>query len=241
MVFLLLEKFASLSRDYIICVSNADRQSALKHHLISEAKISVIHNGLEPINFLSRDESRKALDLSANKTSIGTVANFYKTKGLDVLVDAISQIDRDLLDKIHLAIIGDGKEKNFLQKKILEYELGPKITLIGNLPDADRYLKAFDVFVLPSRKEGFPFVLLEAMQAGLPIIATKVGGIPEALKDAGLQVPAEDATALADAISELLNDANLAAQFSQRAKQRSQLFTQEKMLEETKNIYEKIT
>lgn len=238
--FLILEKFASLFRDYIICVSDADKESALKHKLIDPAKISVIHNGLAPINFLTRDEAKKALGLRSDQAILGSIANFYKTKGLDILVDAISLLDKQFLNQIHLVIVGEGKERIFIEKKILEYELGPKITLIGKLSDAEKYLKAFDIFLLPSRKEGFPFVLLEAMQAGLPIIASKVGGIPEALEDAGLQVRAEDPKALAEAITKLLNDANLAAQFAQRAEQRSQLFTQEKMLGETKKIYEKL-
>jgi len=238
--YLMLEKFASLFRDYIITVSDADKKSALDNHLISPNKISTIHNGSPSINFLSREEACGKLRLPPDKIILGSVANFYKTKGLDVLIDAISQLNTDLLTKIHLAIIGEGKERILLEKKILEYELGPKVTLIGNLPDAAAYLKAFDVFILPSRKEGFPFVLLEAMQAGLPIIASKVGGIPEGLEDGGLQVPPEDAKALADGITALFSDANLKQQFALRAKQRSQLFSQEKMLEETKKVYEKI-
>ena len=239
--YLALEKTASAYRDFIITVSDADKKAALDNKLIAENKIQTIHNGLPKLQFLEKQEARKKLLLPENKILLGCVANFYKTKGLDILVDAISLLDDKIKNNIHLSIIGRSNHaRDEVRSKILEYELGEKITLIDSLPMAYPYLSAFDVFILPSRKEGFPLVLLEAMQAGLPIVATKVGGIPEALEDGGLQVAPEDPKALADAIQLLINDKNLASQFSQRAKQRSELFSEEKMLSETEKIYQKL-
>jgi glycosyltransferase involved in cell wall biosynthesis len=258
------EKIASSYRDYIICVSDADKESALKHHLIAPNKISTIYNGLPALNFLAKDEACRALNLpphpfpspsglrlrgsdsrrrgikgGGDKFIFVTVANFYKTKGIDILIEAVRLLPGEIKDKSLFAIIGDGSEFENCKLKIEKLKLSPYIKLLGKILDAKQYLKAFDGFILPSRKEGFPFTMLEAMQAGLPIIATNVGGIPEALgDDAGILIKPEDPKALGEAIEAVLEDKNKATELSQKAAERSKLFTQEKMLAETQKIYE---
>src|SRR5258708_19959060 len=97
----------------------------------------------------------------------------------------------------------------------------PRSTLF---PYTTLFRSAFDTFILSSRKEGFPFVILEAMRAGLPIIATKVGGIPEALGNAGILVNPDDAQALARAMENLSADKNFRTTLSQPAQQQSKQF-----------------
>ena len=153
----------------------------------------------------------------------------------------VENIPGEIKDKSLFAIIGDGSEFENCKLKIEKLKLSPYIKLLGKILDAKQYLKAFDAFILPSRKEGFPFAVLEAMQAGLPIIATNVGGIPEALgDDAGILVQPEDPKALNEAIEAVFEDKNKATELSQKAGERSKLFTQEKMLAETQKIYEQI-
>lgn len=255
--YLALEKTASLYRDFIISVSDADKKAALDNNVIAENKIQTIYNGLEQINFLPQDEARKALGLPLPSSSplrgedkgggkkfvFGTVANFYKTKGLDVLVDATSMLDDEIKNKVLFAIIGDGSHlplSPFTRGSTPQGGGGDYIKFLGKIPGASKYLKAFDAFILPSRKEGFPYAILEAMQAGLPVIASKVGGIPEALGDAGILVPADDAKALAGEMQNLLADENLRKALSQKSLERSKLFTEEKMLSETEKIYQKL-
>jgi len=177
---------------------------------------------------------------SQNGIIIGNTSNFYLTKGLDVLVNAIAMLDKKSPPDFFLAILGKGKLQKDLEQQIARLNLGAKIRLLTNLQRADIYLKAFDIFVLPSRKEGLPFALLEAMQAGLPIIATNVGGIPEALGDAGILVEPENPLALAGAIQSLQSNISKQKDLSQKALERSKLFTQEKMLAETEKIYRKL-
>ncbi|MEK7618590.1 MAG: glycosyltransferase [Patescibacteria group bacterium] len=225
MFYLALEKIASSYRDFIIAVSDADKRAALENKIIDGGKIQTIHKGISNIDFLTREEARKQLGLHADKKIYGTIANNYFTKGLDILV-ATGPTYGNLI-----AVIG----KVSAEKKSTD-----NIRYLGYKPNASIYWKAFDIAIFPSRKEGFPFALLEAMQAGLPIIATQVGGIPEALGDAGLLVKPENPTRLAEAIDSLLNSPALAEGLAAKAKQRSQEFTEEKMFSETEKIYLKL-
>jgi glycosyltransferase involved in cell wall biosynthesis len=225
--YLALEKTASSYRDFIITVSDADRNSALQNNLIAANKIQTIHNGISTINFLPKEQARQALGLSdvKNKKIIGAIANGYGSKGIDVLEKASSLMTSESLTIVK----GDNP------KKVTN---DGKFKVDGYVSGISASLKAFDIIAIPSRKEGLPFVLLEAMQAGLPIVATSVGGIPEALGDAGLLVPPENPQALAAALDKLVMDQPLADTLSQKALGRSQLFTEAKMLEEIKKVYE---
>jgi glycosyltransferase involved in cell wall biosynthesis len=297
--YLALEKIASDYRDFIITVSDADKNSALANNLIKPDKITTIHNGIGLIDFLTKDEARHTLKLSddekpfsgtvdvsplpllssrakpnasedesrdpstprlhssvgmthprvepsgimpseENKIIIGTIANFYKTKGLDVLIKAMSLLDDNIKQKVHLAIIGSGPEFRNLELGIRNYGLEQTVKLLGKIDNTAQYLRAFDIFVLPSRKEGFPYALLEAMQAGLPIVATNVGGIPEALGDAGMLIKPENPKVLAGAIAYISQNQQKRTELSQKAPERSKLFTEEKMLAETKKVYERV-
>ena len=169
--YLALEKVASSYRDFIITVSDADRDSALKNRLIAENKIKTIHNGLAPINFLSREEARKKLGLPLDKKITVMIANEYKTKGFDSFEE--SAFFKPIVGSF-TGVYGKVSDK----RQSNEY-----ITYYGYKENISRFLKAFDGTMVPSVKEGFPFVVLEAMQAGQPIIASNVGGIPEALGD----------------------------------------------------------
>lgn len=240
-LYITLEKEASRFRDKIIAVSEADLGSAMQYNIISREKISVIHNGIVPINFLDKDEAKKQLGIINGKTIIGTIANFYPTKGLDVLIDAVKLLPEELLNKCQFVIFGDGPERGNLKAKISNSKLENNFLLLGAINNAASYLKALDVFVLPSRKEGLPYTILEAMQAGLPIIASSVGGIPEALSEAGILTQAEDPSSLAQAIENAVNNESLRHTLSQKALSRSLLFTEEKMLQETEKIYNQIT
>lgn len=174
--------------DKIIAVSDYDRQTAIKAGIHAD-KLTTIHNGIDPhLNFLTKEEARsKILTILNHPNSqipkfpnsclLGCVANLYPTKGLDVLIRAMTKVDAKLI------IVGSGPEKKNLQLIAYGLRLNDKIFFSGPIPNASTYLKAFDLFVLPSRKEGLPYVLLEAMAGRVPIVATKVGGVPEIIDD----------------------------------------------------------
>lgn len=238
--YLALEKEASRYRSQIITVSEADRESALKFSLMAPEKITTIHNGMAPIHFLPKEEAAAKLGLSKNAFLFATIANFYKTKGLDLLLESIAQLKAQVRVQCRFIIFGHGPEEKDLRLKIQALSLVPNVTLTGKVDRACQYLKAFNAFVMPSRKEGFPYALLEAAQAGLPILATQTGGIPEALGENGLYAENGNAADLAKKIEALFEDAAERERLGALSLERAKLFTLDKMLEATENLYKKI-
>lgn len=223
--YLTLEKIASAYRDFIITVSETDKKAALENGLISENKIQTVHNGIGQIDFLPKDEARKQLGLPLDKKIYGVIANDYATKGLDIL-EATKPVPGSLI-----AIIG----KHSPNKKSSDH-----VKYLGYKPNASIYFKAFNATFIPSKKEGFPYSALEAMQAGQPIAATSVGGIPEALGNAGILVKPNDPKEF-DRVMEVdfMDEARL-SELSRIALERSKVFTEEKMLKATERVYAQI-
>ncbi len=129
---------------------------------------------------------------------------------------------------VKFVIIGEGGERPKLEALIKKYRLENQVILAGRMADAYRYLKAFDVFVLPSLKEGFPWVIIEAAAAGIPIVATKVGAIPEILPEECLVEPG-DSQSLAKKISQMLEHPAVP--------KLKQEFTLQRMVEETEKLF----
>jgi len=158
-------------------------------------KVITIKNGVSPFSLYGKENARGALQLffPAQTFVFGTIAELHKNKGLDVLIRAFAQVHKQY-PYIKLCIIGGGEEQASLEKLILQEKLTQDIILLGNIPNAKEYLKAFTVFVLPSRTEALGYVLLEAGIAKIPCIASRVGGIPEIInhQETGLSVSKED-------------------------------------------------
>jgi glycosyltransferase involved in cell wall biosynthesis len=188
----------------------------LVHRGVRAAKVHVIANGAVAIdNPLSRDEARERLGIPARTFSIGWVGRVSREKGLDVLIDALPAMS-DF--SFHLTVIGEGPERNVLAEKARG--IGPTMSVAwaGIIPDAARLLRAFDVLVISSRTEGTPMILLEAMAAGVPVVTTAVGGIPDVVtNEEAILVPAENSAALAGAIRSVHDDRGAAAERAERA------------------------
>lgn len=234
-----LEKITALFKDKLICVSEFDRQQGLIHKICRPDKLVVINNGLPPLAFLEPAAAKNELGWPRDKTIIGAIANFYETKGLIFLIKAAAKVAASN-PEILFVLIGEGELRPKLEKEIKNLNLQNNFILTGAKPDAYKYLPAFDIFVLPSVKEGFPYAILEAMQAGCPVIATKAGGAPEIIDNEknGLLVKPADFEELAQAISRLIKDKNLAQSLGRQAKiDAGQKFRLEETVEETKKIY----
>lgn len=179
-LWITLEKLFARFKDYIIVNNQGDLEQAIELGIKPKNPIRLIHNGInvDKLRFLEKEVARKELGLKNDSYIIGTVANFYKTKGLNYLIEAMREIGNK-----QLVVIGDGRERKNLEHLINQYGLKDKVRLLGKKKNAHQYIKAFDVFVLSSVKEGFPWVILEAAAAKVPIISTNVGATPEIIEN----------------------------------------------------------
>jgi len=130
-------------------------------------------------------------------------------------------------------------EKHTIKQSIKKYKFEQIFHIIPYVEDAAKLLKAFDIFVLPSQKEGFPYALLEAMHAGLPIVATNVGAVPEMIehKKNGLVIKPQHPPHLAQALEELAESQTDRECYAQSAQERAQQFQLQTMIQETEKIY----
>ena len=170
--------------------------------------VITIPNGIDP-EVVRRDASRST-DVSVAAGSYGTVTHLNHSKAPDVLL-AASAILRDRGVEADCYVVGDGVLARDVQRQRRDLALD-RVHLLGMRPDARAILARLDVFVISSRFEGLPMVLLEALALGVPVVATRAGGIGEVITDrkTGLLVPQEDPAALASAIEEVLSDEDLA-------------------------------
>ena len=237
-----VSRLAALFQDRIICVSECDKEAALKYKIAPPEKLVVIHNGINPkaLSLLARKEARTRLDIDEKSLVVGTIANFYKTKSLDTLVlAAISAIH--LSPQIKFVIIGDGPERIKIEELIKKYRLDGHFLLTGTMKNAGQFLKAFDIFVMPSKKEGLPYALLEAMAAKIACVASAVGGIPEIIENErnGLLIKDMSPGKLNDAISRLIRDKKTTRALGAAAAETIQSkFSLKQMLEKTLALYD---
>lgn len=169
-------------------------------------RIVCIPNAWAPTDELyARDDARRRLGIPADRFVLGWVGRISQEKGADVFIRALALL-RD--PAVAAAIVGDGRERPAAEMLAAQLGVADRITWHGTLADAPRLYTAFDGFVLSSRTEGTPMALFEAMSAGVPVVATRVGGVPDVAGDgsAALLVPPEDPAALAAAIAELRAD-----------------------------------
>jgi len=254
--YCLAEYLSAILKTDLICVSEFDKRSVIQHKISKPAKITVIHNGLKlaTLNFFDKAMAKeKLIKISSYKLQInitelqaenckliGTIANFYPTKGLTYLIQAAQTVCNEN-PQTKFIIIGDGPGRRELTELIIEHQLENKVLLLGTLNQARQYIKAFDIFVLPSVKEGLPYTLIEAQAAGMPTIATSVGGNPEIIQhnQNGILIPPANPQALAESIIKLFKDKKLQQRFSQASLIQATNFSLRAMLTKTQQVYEK--
>jgi glycosyltransferase involved in cell wall biosynthesis len=245
------EKCTAKLKDVIIVNNRHDFDQAKKLKIRPRQSVELIHNGIDPykLEIFGKDEAKiKLLEKLPQrqrgflhaKIVVGTIANFYKTKGLEYFIEAIKSLRTEpAIAHAAFVIIGNGPEKEKLELQIKESGIKNKIFLAGKLPDARKYLAAFDVFVLPSVKEGFPWALLEAMAAKLPVITTNVGAVPEIIEDGknGFMVEPGKPELIAQKIKELIGDERLRQELGIQAHQTVVLkFDLNKMVEKVEKL-----
>jgi glycosyltransferase involved in cell wall biosynthesis len=231
---------ASLA-DQVVCVSQRVADFVVQDVGIPRHKILVIPNGIDLRDFEhlpGKHQARAMLGLSSDRMLVGTVARLNSVKRLDVLLQAMGS-----LLGVYAVIVGDGSERAPLEAISERSGLAGRVHFAGQQDEVQTWLAALDVFVLSSDWEGMPNALLEAMAAGLPVVATAVGGTPEVVVDGvtGLLVPPRDPVALAEAITRLLHDPDLRRQMGQAGRERvKERFTVERMVSRTEALYREL-
>ncbi len=226
----------------VIVIASKEKAQALNIPFVGRSKIELIRNGIEKIDFLEKIEARKKLlpSLSQNYESdtvwIGTIAELHKNKSHSYLITILSKVNHPFV----CIIIGEGEERKKLEKLIATYRLEEKIFLVGFKEQASTYLKAFDIFTLISIKEGLPYGILEAGLASLPVIATRVGGIPDIIDSntTGLLVSPENIHQTRDALEHLIENPEQRLEFGKNLHEKVEKeFSLEQMLEKTIKLY----
>lgn len=236
-----------------ITVLQSDQTIAVSHQLKQQMnwfnaqdKMTVVHNGRTLPTYVDKNTAREflcrkqpALERFKDDIWTGTIGELHPIKGHEIAINAVAELVQHGKTIRHI-IVGSGKLRTELQSLIESKNLSEHVFLVGHIDEAAQYLKAFDIFTLTSHSEALAYVVIEAAQAALPIIATRVGGIPEVITDQqeGLLVPANDSHAVAQALTLLISDPEARTSYAQAAKQKSQQFTLGSMVEKTIAVYE---
>jgi glycosyltransferase involved in cell wall biosynthesis/serine acetyltransferase len=226
----------------VIANSQAVQDFLIQKDGFDPGRIRVVRNAVDFERFASVPSDREKLFAGLHREDklIAVVANMnFKTKGHAELIVAGTEICREFPEAKFL-FIGDGAERPHLERTVEELGLRDHFLFLGRRGDVPNILACCDLFVLPSWAEGLPNSVLEAMAAGVPVVATQVGGIPEIIEDGvgGLLVPARDSRALALAIVQIFRDPKRAAGFAQVAQKRASAeFSYERLLAELGHLY----
>ena len=240
--YLVLERLANRMTDLVIANSDAVRRDVLQRERLPARKVLVIHNGVHVDQSEVPRIERTSIGVGPGSALVGVLANLIHYKGHDVFLNAWQVVVQRFPDAVAL-LIGEGKARAELERRVAELGLGQALRLLGSRDDARALLSLVDLVVHPSQQEGFSNAILEAMAEGKPVVATDVGGNPEAVVDGvtGLLVPPGDPGALASAIIRLLGDPGSRAAFGKAGRARAaELFTLDGMIRKYEGVYERL-
>jgi glycosyltransferase involved in cell wall biosynthesis len=212
-----IQSLALKRADAVIAVS-APLVERLADDGVPRDKIHYIPSGFTPLaDTATRAAARHRLGIRTDALVAGWVGRLSREKGADVMLDALAQSD----PRWHLSVIGEGDDFVHLRQQAAKLRVSNRVTWHGPIANAGSLLTAFDAFVLSSRTEGTPITLLEAMNTGVPIIATRVGGVPDVVGPSqALLVPPEQPGLIAQALSEIEREPSAATDRSVRARER---------------------
>ncbi len=232
--------------DAVTAVTGAIVETLVRDYGIERARVRVVANGAD----MPDDEGEAPVARRWRERYLSTplkplwviAGRLEEQKGHDVLFEALSRLVKNGLD-FTLIVAGDGSRRSWLEQQALSLGLSPRVQFVGQLEDVGSLLAASDAVLLPSRWEGLPLVLLEAMARGRPIVATAVGGVGDVLTDGvnGTLVPAGDVEALAEALVNLQRKSDRAWRMGQAAAERVRdHYTWHAVAEEFESVYDEV-
>jgi len=240
-----MARLANLFFDFVITNSDDEKKLLLACGL-SPAKVRRIHNGLNiPDHEKKSSGIRLKLGIDPDAFLVGAIGRMVKEKGFDWLIKAAAELEAAGFGrKVNYLLVGDGPLKAKLQKMAFDMKLGKKIFFAGFTDDVSGIMKDLDVLAVPSEFEPFGNVVLEGMYAGVPVVASKVGGIKEIISDGqdGLLIEPRDPSAIAKAIQMLMSNKELKGKIAEGGRQKViSYFNIKRVINEIEDVYYKIT
>jgi glycosyltransferase involved in cell wall biosynthesis len=230
-------------RDRVVAVGEAVRQALLRNEGLPPGRVRVIFNGIDLAPFRAngadRPAVRRELGASADDLVVLQVARLHDLKDHPTAVRALAAAARRRPD-IRLVLVGEGAERTAIESLVRAEGLGDRVRLLGLRTDVARLLGGADVVLLTSISEGIPLTLIEAMAAGLPVVSTRVGGVPEVVDDGrtGLLAPPGDPAALAEHLVRLAEQPGLREALGRSGRERAAAFSEALMHERYRQLYE---
>jgi len=241
-MFLWIEKLFSRFTDRIVALTDGEKNDYEKLSVCPSEKLLKIHSGVDVAQYMQPNgnmvEKKRSLGLDQNEAVIGFVGWLLPIKGPNYLLKAMDYVWHEH-PETSLILVGKGDLDVDLRAEALRKNANGKVKFLGWREDVDEIMPVFDMLVLPSLNEGMGRVLVEAMAAGKPVVASRVGGIPDLVRhgETGYLVPPADVEALADGIKKLLDDPERAWEMGQQGKEYCRQFSLEAMIEKLDDLY----
>ena len=239
-----LERRASRWCDKMIFISQPLIDWALREGIVTEDKAVKIYSGIEldqfgPVTEDTKNSIRSKWRIGHEDVVIGVVSKLWEGKGHAILIEAIKELRKEIQD-IRLVIVGEGYLYNELRNLVHMLGLSDSVLFTGFQMDVSEIIATFDVAVLPSFFEGMGRVLLEAMAMEKPVVASRVGGIPDLVEHGvnGLLVSPGDVLELSNAIKKIVRDKKLALEMSKKGRKRiTEQFSADAMVQSIEKVY----
>ncbi len=232
----LLKGFSTKFVDAAITVSRDNVDHLMRQHGIPADKIRVVYNGIPDPRGTMKVDVRGEHDIPVDSILVAVIGSLERRKGQATLFGAMRRMPRE----VHLLVIGEGPEEDDYRETVTRYGLERSVHFLGHRDDVPGILEGIDLLAVPSTLEATPYVILEAMAAGLPVVASAIYGIPELVKEGetGLLVEPENEAMMAEALGRIIARGELAARFGRAARERyEELFTLERSARETAVVY----
>jgi glycosyltransferase involved in cell wall biosynthesis len=233
--------------DRVFAVSDHVRDSVRYPRSLSRLpmpEVETLYHGIDPNSidaWTNKNGVREELGLPEGAPVVGTVANFKTPKRLDLLLRAADVVRRDIPD-VRFVFVGKGPTEAEIHEMARSLHLEQTVLFSGFREDAPRVVTSFDIFALSSEFEGLSIAVIEALALGKPVVVTKVGGLPEVVRDGveGFVVPPGDHRALAERIVQLLRDPTLRARMGAAGRVRAEAFDIRRSVSRMESVYEEL-
>ncbi len=241
-LFIIIERFTAFIMDRIVALSEGERNDYIAFSVSNPDKMVTIHSGVDIDLYMkariSIEEKKRAMGLSPKGVVVGTVGWLLPIKGPIHLLKAMGCLWRSH-PEIQLVFVGKGELEDELREETFRMGVSDRVIFLGWRDDIHEIMQVLDIFVLPSLNEGMGRVLVEAMAAGKPIVASSVGGIPDLVKDGqnGFLVKPGDVNALYVSIRNLLVDKKMRGEMGSKGRNMAQNYSVEKMVESIDALY----